>query len=127
MKDFIECFNRKYKFRYLGYVYIPFDEDSEPYMLVENFIKELDKKVKPWWCPRWFLNLLHLYGNDNSIVRVRNWFLHRLLKKIIGYYLITDIKTKFGGLRVYGYWDDETEKRVDRLCDEVDKYIEPHY
>jgi hypothetical protein len=83
-------FHEKYK--YLGCV--PWETNSILFEAIEPLIIFMDHKVKPWWCPRWVLRFLHLFGSDNSIVRVRNRFLHNLERKITGGCLIYDYKTK---------------------------------
>jgi hypothetical protein len=55
----------------------------------------MDYEAKPKFCPRWFLRFLHLFGCDNSIVRVRNRFLHDLSRRLTGGILIWDYKTKW--------------------------------
>jgi hypothetical protein len=55
----------------------------------------MDYEAKPKFCPRWFLRFLHLFGCDNSIVRVRNRFLHDLQRKLTKGTLIWDYKTKW--------------------------------
>jgi hypothetical protein len=55
----------------------------------------MDYEAKPKWCPRWFLRFLHLFGSDNSIVRVRNIRLHSLSKKLTKGIIIWDWKTKW--------------------------------
>ena len=62
---------------------------------MEPLVIFMDYKARPWWCPRWFLRFLHLFGMDNSIVRVRNWFLSKLAEKITGYIMLMDYKTKW--------------------------------
>jgi hypothetical protein len=55
----------------------------------------MDYEAKPKYCPRWFLRFLDVFGNDRSIVRVRNRRLsnlHRYLTKGIMFY---DWKTKW--------------------------------
>ena len=120
INDFLACFwpfgNNKYS--YLGYVY--WSKKSPEYSLIMSFIKDLDKIVKPWWCPRFFLRLTHLLGNDNSIARVRNWTIHRLQQKITKGIMITDLKWKFGTFRIYGYFTDEIENLADRYCEILD-------
>jgi hypothetical protein len=81
------------KYIYLGAV--PWNEGSEVFRAIEPLVIYMDYKAKPWWCPRWFLRLLHLFGNDNSIIRVSNWPLHNLKNKITKGYLIWDYKTKW--------------------------------
>jgi hypothetical protein len=86
-KDFYE------KYHYLGS--IPWNEEGEIFKAMEPLVLYMDKKAKPWWCPRWFLRFLYLFGSDNSIVRVRNWTLHNLEKRITKGYMIWDYKTKW--------------------------------
>ena len=81
------------KYQYLGSV--PYNETGPIFEVMEPLVIFMDYKAKPWWCPRWFLRFLHLFGNDNSIVRVRNRFLSNLNRKITGYVMIMDYKTKW--------------------------------
>ena len=81
------------KYRYLGS--IPWREAGDIFIAMEPLVIFLDHKAKPWWCPRWFLRFLHLFGSDNSIVRVRNRYLHDLEKDITKGYMIWDFKTKW--------------------------------
>jgi hypothetical protein len=78
------------KYLYLGY--IPYDSDKT---LLSALIICMDYEAKPWWCPRWVLRFLHLFGNDNSIVRVRNRKLHNLHKKLTKGHTIWDYKYKW--------------------------------
>ena len=55
----------------------------------------MDYEAKPKFCPRWFLRFLHVFGSDKSIVRVRNWTLHDLLKKLTQGISFVDWKTKW--------------------------------
>ena len=106
----------------------------------------MDYKAKPWWCPRWVLKFLHLFGSDNSIVRVRNRTLHNLSKKLTKGYLITDYKTKWteydlrihihGSEQMYDlvhsieqrYYDKgrrlDLIKKLSNLSDRTEKYYE---
>jgi hypothetical protein len=81
------------KYRYLGSV--PWDTDGDIFKAIEPLIVFMDSKAKPWWCPRWFLRFLNLFGNDNSIVRVRNQFLYKMFYHITKGYRIYDYKTKW--------------------------------
>jgi hypothetical protein len=81
------------KYHYLGSV--PYNEMGSIFEVMEPLIIFMDYKAKPKWCPRWFLRFLHLFGNDNSIVRIRNRFLSNLHHKITGYIMIMDYKTKW--------------------------------
>jgi len=88
---FPKTFNEKYK--YLGSV--PWDEDEDIFKAIEPLVIFMDHKAKPKWCPRWFLRFLHLFGNDNSIVRMRNYRLSRLKTKLTKGIKIWDYKTKW--------------------------------
>jgi hypothetical protein len=55
----------------------------------------MDYEAKPKYCSRWVLRFLHLFGSDNSIVRVRNRFLHDLGRRLTKGILIWDYKTKW--------------------------------
>jgi len=55
----------------------------------------MDYEAKPWWCPRWFLRFLHIFGNDKSIVRVRNRRLSNLHRKLTKGIQFWDWKTKW--------------------------------
>ena len=86
-KDFAE------KYRYLGSSI--WNEDSRYYKALFPLVLALDYEAKPKWCPRWFLRFLHLFGSDNSIVRVRNRRLHNLEKKLTKGIMFVDWKTKW--------------------------------
>lgn len=78
-----------------GYMNITFYEDSEFNKVLLPLVLAMDYEAKPWWCPRWFLRFLHVFGNDKSVVRVRNRRLSDLLTKLtkgIGFW---DWKTKW--------------------------------
>ena len=81
------------RYNYLGCV--PWDSDGEIFKVLEPLIIFLDYKAKPKWCPRWFLRFLYLFGNDNSIVRVRNTKLSNLFRKLTKGFGIWDYKTKW--------------------------------
>jgi hypothetical protein len=117
-KDFYE------KYQYLGSV--PYKEVGPIFEAMEPLIIFMDYKAKPWWCPRWFLRFLHLFGMDNSIVRVRNRFLSKLAEKITGYIMIMDYKTKwqYYDLRISVVGD----RQVQNLADAIEsRYYEIGY
>lgn len=87
---FPKNFHEKYK--YLGSV--PWGE-GDIFKAMEPLVIFMDHKAKPWWCPRFVLRFLHLFGDDNSIVRVRNRRLSELKRKLTKGYGIIDYKTKW--------------------------------
>jgi hypothetical protein len=117
-KDFYE------KYQYLGS--IPYNETGPIFEAMEPLVIFMDYKAKPWWCPRWFLRFLHLFGEDNSIIRVRNRFLSNLKCKITGYIMMMDYKTKwqFYDLRISVVGD----RQVQNLADAIEsRYYEVGY
>jgi hypothetical protein len=95
------------KYSYLGA--IPWREDTDVFKVMEPLIIFMDYKARPSWCPRWFLRFLNLFGNDNSLVRVRNRFLHNLFRRITKGYRIYDYKTKWSyyDIRISIIGDDQ--------------------
>jgi hypothetical protein len=81
------------KYSYLGAV--PENKEGKIFLAMEPLVIFMDYKAKPKWCPRWFLRFLHLFGSDNSIVRIRNRRLHNLKYKLTKGYIILDYKTKW--------------------------------
>ena len=71
------------------------NEDSAYFKALYPLVLALDYEAKPKYCPRWFLRFLHVFGSDKSIVRVRNWTLHNLLKKLTKGIGFIDWKTKW--------------------------------
>jgi hypothetical protein len=71
------------------------NEDGVYFKALYPLVLALDYEAKPKWCPRWFLRFLHVFGMDKSIVRVRNWTLHNLLRKLTKGIAFIDWKTKW--------------------------------
>ena len=81
------------RYGYLGITF--FKEDSVYYKALYPIVLAMDYEAKPWWCPRWFLRFLHVFGNDKSIVRVRNRRLHNLHRHLTKGIQFWDWKTKW--------------------------------
>lgn len=80
------------KYGYLGITLYPKSEFTK---VLIPLVLAMDYEAKPWWCPRWFLRFLHVFGNDKSIVRVRNRRLHNLHRKLTKGITLYDWKTKW--------------------------------
>ena len=78
-----------------GYLGISLYTKSEFTKVLLPLVLAMDYEAKPWWCPRWFLRFLHVFGNDKSIVRVRNRRLHDLHRKLTKGITFYDWKTKW--------------------------------
>jgi hypothetical protein len=109
---FPKDFNEKYS--YLGCV--PY-EDGDIFKAMEPLVIFMDYKAKPKLCPRWFLRFLQLFGNDNSIVRVRNRRLSNLKRKLTKGIQLTDYKTKWYDydLRISVYGTDQMQDLADAI------------
>jgi hypothetical protein len=81
------------KYSYLGS--IPWKEEGDIFTAIKPLVLLMDLEAKPWWCPRWFLRFLNLFGDDKSVVRVRNRFLSNLKRRITKGILMWDWKTKW--------------------------------
>jgi hypothetical protein len=71
------------------------NEDGVYFKALYPLVLAMDYEAKPKWCTRWFLRFLHVFGSDRSIVRVRNWTLHNLLRKLTKGIAFIDWKTKW--------------------------------
>ncbi len=71
------------------------NENSDYFKALYPLVLALDYEAKPKWCPRWFLRFLHVFGSDRSIVRVRNFTLHKLERKLTKGIVFVDWKTKW--------------------------------
>jgi len=94
-KDFYETYS------YLGSV--PYNEEGDYFKAIYPLVLAMDYEAKPKFCPRWFLRFLDVFGNDSSIVRVRNRRLSDLFSKLTKGIRLTDYKTKwiYYDLRIY--------------------------
>jgi hypothetical protein len=103
------------KYSYLGY--IPWNEEGNIFKAIEPLVIFMDYKAKPKLCPRWFLRFLHLFGSDNSIVRVRNFTLHNFKKKLTKGIMIWDYKTKwvYYDLRISVSGDDQINNMAEDI------------
>ena len=81
------------KYGYLGTQI--WNEDGHYFKALYPLVLALDYEAKPKWCPRWFLRFLDVFGNDKSIVRVRNRKLHNLYYRITKGIRFVDYKTKW--------------------------------
>lgn len=86
-KDFSE------KYGYLGTTI--WNEEGNYFKALYPLVLALDYEARPKWCPRWVLRFLHIFGDDKSIVRVRNRTLSDLKYKLTKGIAFIDWKTKW--------------------------------
>lgn len=97
------------KYRYLGYTWMSVPEHWKPVVL--EVFKEMDK-YRPKLMPRFLLCFLHYLATGGSVVRVKYWWAYNLMKKTYPY-TITQIKDKYGTLRIYGSFNEHIQKVID--------------
>lgn len=105
------------KYGYLGSV--PDDKYYNKAMV--PLVLTMDYEAKPWWCPRWFLRFLDVFGNDKSIVRVRNRALHNLHRKLTKGITFVDYKTK------WSWYDLRISVAAPQYIQDLADAIEAHY
>jgi len=133
------------KFRYLGYTYLCVPEPWQP--IVYELLVNIDKVVKPKYVPRFLLNLLHFFAYGwtakkgpkwlpnfirycigwfrpyGQVVGIRHRGAYKLHSKLINC-VITDIKTKYASLRIYGYFPWYVQSMVEGASDLCDQTCE---
>jgi hypothetical protein len=87
---FPKGFEEKY-----GYLGTAIWEESSFFKYMYPLVLAMDYEAKPKWCPRWFLRFLHVFGDDKSVVRVRNRYLSDLHGKLTKGIQFWDWKTKW--------------------------------
>jgi len=104
------------KYGYLGTSV--WNEDGRYFKALYPLVLALDYEAKPKWCPRWFLRFLHIFGNDKSIVRVRNRRLSNLHRKLTKGIQFWDWKTKWSNydLRI----SISAPKHLQDLADDIE-------
>lgn len=126
LRDVIDCFSYKNRRRYIGIDWNIFKGGTGGYALIDEFLDFVASKAKRWWTPYWFLNLLHLFGNDNSIVRYRNAKISALHHRLTNGIMIRDIKEKWGTLRIYGSFTNEISFALGKLEHLINPMLEAY-
>ena len=130
-KDIKQCFFPRpgHEYDYLGYAYYYANAQGVPDNIGEeilrDFLQQVDAAVKPKWCPRFVLRLLDLFGNDKSIIRVRNHRLHNLFNRITKGIRITDMKWKWDTYRIYGSFTKELDDLAQETCNRMEAAYNP--
>ena len=109
--------NKLEKMGYLGITF--YKEDGVYYKALYPLVLAMDYEAKPKWCPRYFLRFLHVFGSDRSIVRVRNWTLHNLHRKLTKGIAFIDWKTKWESydLRI----SIRAPEHIQNLADDIER------
>jgi hypothetical protein len=99
------------KYRHIGYAGLGVPKGW--INTVTKALIEIEALMWPGWMPRGLKQLIHYLSTDNSVVRVKYWWAYHLEQKLkTGQ--VTDVKTKYAALCIYGNFTDEQEAIVDK-------------
>jgi hypothetical protein len=119
--DILDCFfpEKGEEYSYLGYAY--YTPKTVVGDILLDFFKKVDKAARPKWCPKFYIRLLHLFGNDNSVVRMRNFYIQNKFCKITKGIMISDMKWKYDTFRIYGRFTRELDDLSKEVCEKITK------
>ena len=123
--DVLECFFPMIgsEYSYLGYSTYDYPFILPGERLLRDFFKEVDRVARPWWCPKFVLRLLDLFGNDGSLVRLRNRYLSDIFYRLTKGIRITDTKWKYDTFRIYGNFTEDLQTLANKTCREIEKEL----
>jgi len=111
------------KYSHVGYSFLNVPKAWQP--IVKKAVIAIEKEIWPRWMPMFIKRWIHYLATGNSIVRVRSRFWSKVRDKYAGHMMITDIKDKFAGLRIYGYFNlacdkivEDAEEACDNTCED---------
>lgn len=107
------------KYRHIGYSYPGVPKGWE--INVKNAIISIEKEMWPqWYLPLFIKRLIHYLGTGNSVVGIKYISFYKLRKYLTNNQIIMDIKDKYAGLRIYGYFDESIDNIIENamsICD----------
>ena len=110
------------KYRHVGYSYLGVSDAWKP--IVKKAVIAIEKEMWPKWIPMFIKRWIHYMATGNSVVCIKNKFWSKVRDKLTGHMMITDIKDKYAGLRLYGYFNDKCDTIVEIAEKECDKTCE---
>ena len=119
-KNFSELHSKKYI--HVGYSYASVPDSWKA--IVQKAIEDIEKEMWPRWIPMFIKRLIHKLAMGHSVFFVRNKFWYNIRTKLTKGMIITDIKTKFAELRIYGSFNDNIDKIIEQAEINCDKTCE---
>lgn len=99
------------KYRHVGYSYAGVPSGWKN--IVENTLIKIEKEMWPqWYLPLFIKRLIHYLATGNSVVGIKYKTFYKLRKYLTKGQIVMDIKDKFAGLRIYGYFGDPIDKII---------------
>lgn len=100
-----------YRYRHVGYSHPSVPVPWIP--IVEDAIVKIEREMWPKWMPMWSKRLIHYLATDNSVVRIKYWWAHKIERKLRKG-MLTQIKDKYATLRMYGYHTKEMQEIIEQ-------------
>ncbi|NBU98547.1 MAG: hypothetical protein EBS19_10125 [Spirochaetia bacterium] len=110
------------KYRHIGYSFPGVPKGWKP--IVEKAIVDIEREMWPKGIPFFVKRWIHYLATGNSVVRIKSRFWYNIREKLTKGQIITDIKDKFAGLRIYGNFGPEIESIIERAERECYKTCE---
>jgi hypothetical protein len=118
---FPKSFSEKY--RHVGYSYPSVSSGWKD--IVEQAVIRIEKIMWPQkYLPLFVKRLIHYLATGNSVVRIKYYFFHDIRNRLTNNQILTDIKDKYAGLRIYGYYCKDIEKIIDNAVEHCDNTCE---
>jgi hypothetical protein len=118
---FPKSFSEKYG--HIGYSYL--NVPNGWIDIVKEAIIKIEKEMWPQkYLPLFVKRLIHYLATSNNIYRINSEWFNNLRSKLTKNQLITDIKDKYAGLRIYGYFNREIDKIIEDASDRCDNTCE---
>ena len=111
-----EKFQKKYIHCGYSFLDVPYHWEQH----VRKAIVDIEKVMWPQWMPFWLKHIIHWLACKNHIYKTNYYWAENLRAYLTNSTRITQIKDKYGGLRIYGYFNDEIDKIVEeaeKACD----------
>lgn len=95
------------RYRHIGVSFPSVPEGWIP--IVKNAVELIEKRMWPQWIPLPLRQLIHWLATGNSVVKIKYYWAYRLRQYLTRGQMISCIKDKFAGLRIYGTYGSEIE------------------
>ena len=110
------------KYRHVGYSYASVPNSWKA--IVQKAIEDIEKEMWPRWIPMFIKRKIHKLAMGNSVFYIKGRFWYSVRKMLTKGMIITDIKTKFADLRIYGNFNDKIYKIIEEAEINCDKTCE---
>lgn len=101
------------KYRHVGYSYAGVPSGWKG--IVENTVIKIEKEMWPQlYLPFFIKRLIHYLATGNSVVGIKYKTFYKLRKYFTKGQIVMDIKDKYAGLRIYGYFAEPIHRLIEQ-------------